>query len=348
MNYLFLFFSIQSVKMKNILLIGGAGYIGTVLSIHFLKKGYKITVLDNFIYNHQFAIHSYLGDPDYSFVYGDINVISDLEKASKSITDVILLSGLVGDPITRKYPKESEAINDSGLKKCVDFFDHKEIDRLVFISTCSNYGIIKENEVADETFELKPQSLYAKAKVNNEQYLLAKKGKVGYSGVILRFATAFGLSPRMRFDLTVSEFTRDIFLGKELVVFDENTWRPYCHVRDFAKLLDQVLNADTNLIDFQVFNAGGDVNNYTKQMIVEEVIKLIPNGKIRYSSNGSDSRNYKVSFLKVKSILDFEPSYSVPYGINELVEALKIGMYSDSSRDSNKYGNYEIRYQSHH
>ena len=333
--------------MKNILLIGGAGYVGTVLSSHFLKKGYKVTVLDNFIYDHQFSIQSYMGDPYYTFIYGDICNTEDLGKAAKGITDVILLSGLVGDPITKKYPKESEAINDIGVKNCIDFFNQKGIDKLVFISTCSNYGLIKENEVADENFELTPLSLYAKAKVSNEQYLLDNKGKVDYTGVVLRFATAFGLSPRMRFDLSVSEFTRDIFFGEELLVFDEHTWRPYCHVRDFAQLLDIVINTESPRVAFEVFNAGGDANNYTKKMIVDEILKYIPTGKVKYGTHGSDPRNYKVSFAKVKECtLGFEPKYTVKDGISELLEALKIGAYADSIEYKNRYGNYKIKYPS--
>jgi nucleoside-diphosphate-sugar epimerase len=332
--------------MKNILLIGGAGYVGNVLSSHFLKKGHKVTVLDNFVYEHQFAIQPYLGDPDYTFIYGDMCVTSNLEKASKGITDVILLSGLVGDPITKKYPKESQAINDIGVKKCIDFFNRKGIDRLVFISTCSNYGLIKENEVADENFELSPLSLYAEAKVSNERYLLSKKGKVDYTGIVLRFATAFGLSPRMRFDLSVSEFTRDIFFGEELLVFDEHTWRPYCHVRDFSQILDIAINADASKVSFEVFNAGGDMNNFTKKMIVDEILKQVPNGKVKFGTNGSDPRNYRVSFAKIRNILGFEPVYRVQDGIKELVEALKIGLYADSLKYKNKYGNYEIKYLS--
>ena len=330
--------------MKNILLIGGAGYVGTVLSSHFLKKGYKVTVLDNFVYDHQFSVLPYLGDPDYTFIHGDMCMAENLEKASNGITDVILLSGLVGDPITKKYPKESDIINDIGVKKCIDFFNRKGIDKLVFISTCSNYGLIKENEIADENFELSPLSLYAKAKVSNEQYLLAKKGKVDYTGVVLRFATAFGLSPRMRFDLTVSEFTRNIYFGEELLVFDENTWRPYCHIRDFAQLLEMVINSDANKVSFEVFNAGGDVNNFTKKMIVEEILKYLPKGRIKYGANGSDPRNYKVSFSKIRNTLGFEPVFTVQNGIKELVDALKIGAYADSLKEKNKYGNYEINY----
>jgi nucleoside-diphosphate-sugar epimerase len=331
--------------MKKILLIGGAGYVGSVLTSHLLKKGYAVTSLDYFIYNNQFAVLSYLGDPEYQFVYGDLCNTNHLNKASKNVTDVIILGGLVGDPITRKYPVESEAINDKGIKKCIDYFKNKSIDKLIFISTCSNYGLIKEDEVADESFRLTPLSLYAKAKVSNENYLLSQKPSVNYTGVILRFATAFGLSPRMRFDLTISEFTRDIFFGKELEVFDEHTWRPYCHLRDFARLLEIVLNAEKEKVYFEVFNAGADINNFTKKMIVDEILKYIPKGRVKYEKQGNDPRNYKVSFKKVKNILGFDPAFSIADGIKELVDTLKIGLYSDSIINRNKYGNYDIKYK---
>lgn len=330
--------------MKNILLIGGAGYVGSVLTSHLLKKGYTVSVLDNFVYQNQFTIQPYLGDPDYHFFYGDLCNSNDIAKASKDITDVVILGGLVGDPITKAYPNESEIINNKGVKTCIEYFKDKAINKLIFISTCSNYGLIKENEVADENFELSPLSLYAKAKVSNEQYLLSQKGIAKYTGVVLRFATAFGLSPRMRFDLSVSEFTRDLFFGEELLVFDEFTWRPYCHVRDFARLIEIVLNAEKDKVNFEVFNAGGDINNFTKKMIVEEIFKYIPEGKIKYGKQGSDPRNYKVSFMKVKEILGFEPEYRVNDGIKELVNAFKMGVYSDSLLNKNKYGNYKLTY----
>lgn len=329
---------------NRILLIGGAGYVGTVLSSHFLKRGYTVTVLDNFVYTNQFAVQSYIGDENYKFIHGDMNDSVKLEEAYQEGDAVIVLAGLVGDPITKKFPDESKVINEEGVRKCIDFFDDKNISNLVFISTCSNYGLIGENELADEEFELNPLSLYAKAKVGAEKYLLSKKGKVSYTATVLRFATAFGLSPRMRFDLSVSEFVKDLFNGEELVVFDEHTWRPYCHVRDFARLIDLVINAEKDKVDFEVFNAGGDKNNNTKKMIVDSILEFLPDAKVKYTDHGSDPRNYKVSFEKVKETLGFEPEYSVEAGIKELIEAMDFGMFEDANTNKNRYGNYNLEY----
>lgn len=331
--------------MKNVLLIGGAGYVGSIITSHFLREGYKVTVLDNFIYQNQFSIESFIGDPNYKFIKGDFSEKSSLEQASIGITDVVMLGGLVGDPITKSFPNESELINSIGVKNCIDYFDNKELDKFIFISTCSNYGLIKENELADENFELNPLSLYAKAKVSGELHLLSKKGKVNYTGVVLRFSTAFGLSPRMRFDLSVSEFVKELFHGNELLVFDEHTWRPYCHVRDFARLIDIVIQSPKSKVDFEIFNAGGEANNFTKKMIVDTIVKNIPHAKVKYGSNGSDPRNYKVSFAKVNNILNFKPNWTVEDGIKELINAFEIGLYSDVNENKNKYGNYQIDYK---
>ena len=329
--------------MKAVALIGGAGYVGSVLTQYFLKKGFKVKVLDNFIYGNQFSASSFLGDPDYSFTYGELSDHLALRKVTEGVDNVVILGGLVGDPITKKYPEKSNKINDIGIKKCIDFFDDKSLNKLVFISTCSNYGLIGEKELADEDFELNPLSLYAKAKVGGELHLMEKRGKVSYDGVVLRFATAFGLSPRMRFDLSISEFVRDLFFGEELLVFDEHTWRPYCHVRDFARLIDLVIHASSEKVAFEVFNAGGDLNNFTKKMIVDQIKQKLPESKIKFGVNGSDPRNYKVSFSKVKSRLGFEPEYSVEYGIQELIDALSLGLYKDSILNKNNYGNYVIQ-----
>ena len=299
--------------MQHILLIGGAGYIGTVLIDHFLRSGHRVRSLDLFLYKNNHCVLPYLGREGYESIYGDLCDASVLKKALEGITDVVLLAGLVGDPITKKYPEASQAINNAGIKNCINQLNGIGLEHLVFVSTCSNYGLIESDKLADEDSVLKPLSLYSKAKVATEQYIMSLKGKVDYTPTVLRFATAFGVSARMRFDLTVSEFTMELASGRELLVYDANTWRPYCHVRDFGRLIDKVIKAPAGLVAFEVFNAGGEVNNYTKQGIVDAILEQLPNAKVKYKEHGVDPRNYRVDFSKVKKIIAFETKYTIKY-----------------------------------
>jgi nucleoside-diphosphate-sugar epimerase len=328
--------------MKKIVIVGGAGYIGTVLTEHFLALGHQVISIDKFLYQNNFSIHSYVGNPNYKFLYADMNDDKITNDILKQATDVIILAGLVGDPITKKYPEIANQINDIGIKKFIDNCNNKGLDRLVFVSTCSNYGIIKENELADENFDLNPLSLYSKSKVAIENYILNLKGTVDYNPTILRFATAFGLSPRMRFDLTVSDFVKNLTSGNELIVYDAETWRPYCHVKDFAYLISTVLNAEVKKIYFETFNAGGDINNFTKKGIVYLILSKIPNAKVKYQDNGGDPRNYRVNFAKVKEILKFEPKFSVGNGVDELLYAIKNRIFDNPNNLQN--GNYKVFY----
>jgi nucleoside-diphosphate-sugar epimerase len=327
---------------KKILIVGGAGYIGTVITNYFLNQGHKVVSIDNFLYKNDYSIHSFLGNPNYRFYYGDLCNQNFVENILKDVSDIVLLAGLVGDPITKKYPDVAYKINDIGIKNFIKNCNGKGINRLIFVSTCSNYGLINENELADENYELKPLSLYSKSKVKIEKYILGLKNQVDYHPTILRFATAFGLSPRMRFDLTVSEFVRELANGKELLVYDAHTWRPYCHVLDFARLIEIVLDVDPKKVSFETFNAGGDVNNFTKKGIVDLILLKINDAKIKYQEHGSDPRNYKVNFSKVKKVLDFIPKYSVEYGVVELL--VSINNHAFDNLNNLDFGNYKINY----
>ena len=193
--------------MKKILIIGGAGYIGSVITDKLLSSGYKVRNLDNLLFNNEFSIKKYLNSENYDFFQGDLCSNKDLQKAIVGITDVIILAGIVGDPLSKKYPRETDQINEKGLINCLNFLSNQNLDKVIFVSTCSNYGVINDDEIADENYKLGPISLYAKSKVNIENFILSKKGEFNFSPVILRFSTAFGLSPRMRFDLTLNEFS---------------------------------------------------------------------------------------------------------------------------------------------
>jgi len=334
----------SSPNPRRILLYGGAGYIGSVVTNYLLNQGYQIRSFDRLLYENHCCVLPYLTHPQYEFIFGDIAEKSAMTNALEGVTDVVIFAGLVGDPITKKYPEVSERINTEGIQNIIQHLNNQNLTNVIFISTCSNYGLIKDTETADESFELKPLSLYAKAKVAMEKELLSLEGKVDYSPTILRFATAFGLSPRMRFDLTVNEFIREMYLGNELLVYDANTWRPYCHVQDFAKVIHEVLEAPQTQTAFEVFNAGGEMNNFTKQNIIDTIKTFFPNTPVKYQKHGTDPRNYRVNFQKIRKQLGFEPQYSIEDGVQELVASLQQKLFDRVEQQPNFYGNYSIKY----
>ncbi len=334
----------QGIERRKVAIFGGAGYIGTMLTDHLLQQGYAVKCLDLLLYNNERCVLPFLGRPNYEFAFGDMADRDFVAAGLEGVTDVVILAGLVGDPITKKYPEASQIINTDAIRQTIQDLNGKGLAKVIFVSTCSNYGLIEGDVLADELFPLKPLSLYAKAKVEMEQLLLAGQGKVDYCPTVLRFATAFGVSPRMRFDLTVNEFTRDMYLNKDLVVFDAETWRPYCHVRDFSILIQRTLEAPEERISFEVFNAGGEKNNFTKQMIVNAVKAKLPDAPVSYKEHGSDPRNYRVNFSKVRETLLFAPTYSVDDGIAELIHCLDQKFFLNVDAERNFYGNYEIDY----
>ena len=331
-------------KPRRVLIIGGAGYVGGPLTMRLLRAGYHVRNLDLLVYGHGAAMTGYLTHPLYEFIHGDLCSAQVLDRALEDVSDVIMLAGLVGDPVTTQYPDESRAINDIGIRSCIERLNGRGLNKVIFVSTCSNYGMIPEDELAAENHALTPLSLYAHAKVAVEQNILALKGTTDYHPTILRFATAFGLAPRMRFDLTVNQFVRDFYLYRKCDVYDAETWRPYCHVKDFASVMARVLGFPASEVSFEIFNVGGDVNNHTKQSIAELICRRLPGSRITYKENRRDRRNYKVSFQKLRSKLYFEPSHTVADGIDEIIWGLQSHLFDNVDCTPSYYGNYEVKY----
>lgn len=322
------------------LILGGAGYIGLAIASKLIKEKMNVTVADNLVYGNEFAVRPFLFDEQFKFKKYDYTKTSVKTLFEHDeYENVIMLAGLVGDPITKKYPKFSQEVNGAKLREVFNDLNETNIKKLIFTSTCSNYGLIGENETADEDHKLSPLSLYAQEKVNAEKYIIERANNFSYQSVILRFSTAFGCAPRMRFDLSVNEFVRDLFQESVLEVYDPDTWRPYCHVRDFGELIHLVINSKNEYFG-EVFNAGSDKNNATKRMIIENIQKYLPNSQVKYVDGGFDKRNYKVDFSKVKKHFDFEIKWTIDKGIEELIYNLKNGFYTRNEEFKNFYGNY--------
>jgi nucleoside-diphosphate-sugar epimerase len=322
--------------------IGGAGYIGSVLTRSLLAEGYKVRVLDNLLYDNGSSVTDLMDNRSFSFVNGDFGNNEILDRSLENISDVVLLAALVGDPICKKYPDLARKINSDYPKNLVQKLNIKNIDKFVFTSTCSNYGLRVDDSPANEESELNPLSLYAETKVEFEKYILDNISDLNFSPAILRLSTAFGMSDRMRFDLTISEFTKDLALGKELIVYDENTLRPYCNVSDISNAIFKIIEAPKEKVSGQVFNVGSDNNNYTKKMILKIIEKHLVNTNIIYKDGNFDPRNYRVSFDKINNILDFSTSYTVEDSIIQIINAIENNLFRDVEDRKNNYGNYTI------
>jgi nucleoside-diphosphate-sugar epimerase len=200
---------------------------------------------------------------------------------------------------------------------------------MVFASTCSNYGRMADPTVAvDETAELAPVSLYAEQKVEVETLLLSG-ATAPMAATCLRLATVYGVAARMRFDLTVNEFTRDLWADRDLEVFGEQFWRPYVHVRDAARAMAMVLDAGPEAMGGEVFNVGDSDENYRKLDLVEIITGQLGRGQVSYVHRNEDPRDYRVAFGKVHEQLGFEPSMRVPDGVREVAGALDEGAFED-------------------
>lgn len=325
-----------------VLVAGGAGYVGSVLCRALLARGYGVTVLDNFLYGHAMAAEGIYDEPGYRLVPGDLRDPAAVASALEGADHAVLLASLVGDPISKKYPALTRSVNGAGSEALFTALDAAGIDRFVFTSTCSNYGLREDNSLADETSELKPLSLYAETKVGFERFVLSRLNEAQSCPTLLRIATAFGMSPRMRFDLTVNEFGRAMAMQTPLDVYDKDTWRPYAHVRDIAAAIVRVLEAPRDTVRGEVFNVGSDANNYTKAMLVDEIARHV-DAPVRFVEKGADSRNYRVSFAKIRTQLGFEAQHSVAEFVPQLVAAVQAGLYAGADDLKTYYGNYQVR-----
>ncbi|MCB2211512.1 NAD(P)-dependent oxidoreductase [bacterium] len=324
--------------MKTVLVTGVAGYIGSVLARQLLDNGYKVLGVDALFFGGDAIIGMY-NHPNFSFRKGDVRDAALMQDAIKDSDAIVHLAAIVGDPACRQQPELARSINGDGSKQLFDLARKAgNIERFIFASTCSNYGKMEGDEYITETSALNPISLYAELKVEFEKHLMANPGgKDGMVATPLRFSTVYGLSPRVRFDLTVNEFTRDLSLGRTLKIFGEQFWRPYCHVEDLARSCIVVLEADRELVDGDVFGVGDTSENYQKKMLADEMAKIIPDAKIEYVKKDEDPRDYRVDFSKIRDRLGFTITKRVPDGIREIHEILRDGVISDP--DSTKFRN---------
>lgn len=324
-----------------ILIIGGAGYIGTHLIQVLLESGERVVVLDRLMYGSE-PIDKFMGNSNFSFLNGDATDISMLTKSMHGASAVVHLAGLVGDPacaVDENFTRHTNIVATRMVKQVAESMG---VHRLIFASSCSVYGVT-DHEI-DETGELNPVSLYARTKIDSEHELL-KTVSDDFIVTILRFATVFGDSLRPRFDLVANLFTAQAMNGEDLTVMGPSQWRPFIHVHDLARAIALTLKADPRKIQNQIFNVGDERLNMTI-MDLANTVKHVANELGRHPNiivkelDISDRRNYAVSFQKIFNRLGFRASIMMEDGVLEMAKRSLSNDYGDYK--SEKFSNVKI------
>ena len=296
-----------------ILVTGGAGYCGSLLVPELLRLGHRVRVLDNLIYN-QVSLLPFFIEENFEFVKGDIRDFEAVKKAVDGVDIIIHLAAIVGEPACRKDPRMAEDINHGGTVN-VDKARHKS-QKIIYASTGSVYGALKDT--CTEESPLNPVSIYGVTKLCAENQLMTSGNAIAF-----RFATAFGLSSRMRLDLLPNDFTFQAVKNGGLFLFQKDFRRTFIHVKDMIRSYIFAVNNFDGLRD-EAYNVGSETMNYTKEEIALAIKKKIDYALI-FQDKGTDpdKRDYEVSYQKIRA-KGFETTISLEQGIEELIRGYQM------------------------
>ena len=319
-------------KIKTVLVTGGAGYVGAILTPLLLKEGYRVRVLDLFIYGEQ-VLESSKNNANLEMIKGDIRDTALLKKSLAGCDAVIHLACISNDPSFELDPSLARTINYDAFIPLVDIAKDSGVSRFIYASSSSVYGVREELNVTEE-LELKPLTDYSKYKAMCEDELLKRKAP-GFTVLTLRPATVCGYSPRLRLDLSVNILTSHAINKGKITVFGGNQLRPNFHVRDCAELYVKCLELPEAKIDGKIFNAG--YQNLTIMRIAELVQEIIGKNVSIETTPTNDNRSYHISSEKIKKELGYEPRYSIEDAVKELKEAFETGKVKDPLTNSLYY-----------
>ncbi len=328
--------SSQPTRPKNIVVIGGAGYIGSSLLAKLLDRGYKVRLVDSFMFGEE-PISGLIGHPNLQVVRADFRQIDKIVESMYGMDAVVHLGAIVGDPacaLDEDFTLEVNLMATRMIAECAKGFG---IERFIFASTCSVYGA--SDEVLDERSALNPVSLYARSKIACEKILLHMADD-RFKPTILRFGTVYGLSGRTRFDLVVNLLTAKAIVDGKITVFGEDQWRPFVHVDDAAAAISYALDARIDTVGSDIFNVGSEEGNMTLGEMGRLIHRLVPTAELIMTGSDGDRRNYRVDFSKIRNRLDFRCEWSVEGGIKQVIAAFDAGRVRDYT--ASEYSNVKF------
>jgi len=301
------------MKSERVLVTGGAGYVGSVLVPYLLASGYQVRVLDSLMHGIGGLLEQFNSD-DFEFVKGDVRDASAVKKAAEDVDYVVHLAAMVGYPICKQNPDEAMAVNAGGTQVVASEVPKKV--PIIFASTGSCYGNLEE--VCKEDLPLQPKTLYAKSKMLAEQHL-QKRGNF----VIYRFATGYGISPRLRLDLMINDFVYKAVKEKNLVVYERQFQRTFIHVCDMARAFYYAVESFDRVKD-EVYNVGSEGMNLTKEYIARLIREKTPY-YLHFADFGKDEdvRNYEVSYAKINNA-GWETIISLERGVEQLIKLFRV------------------------
>jgi nucleoside-diphosphate-sugar epimerase len=310
---------------RRILVIGGAGYLGSVLVHQLLDRGYGATVFDSLMYGDE-SIQDLLSHPRFRLVRADLRDTEQVRTASSDADAVVHLGALVGDPACALDTELAREINLQATELVATIARGLGIRRFIFASTCGAYGA--SDGLVDEESPLEPVSLYAQTKVDAEALLLSMTDR-SFRPIIFRFGTFYGASSRARFDLVVNLLVANAVVEKRITISGGSAWRPFIHVADGAEAIIRCLEEPEDMLRHQVFNVGSDEGNHTLGAIGDIVAAAVPGVRIDVVDGEKGAANYRVSFTRVREELGFVPSRTVADGVAEIKSALEKGAIRD-------------------
>jgi nucleoside-diphosphate-sugar epimerase len=335
---------------RHILITGGAGYIGSALTGSLLRRGDWVTVVDDLLFGGE-SLLAYLAHSRFHFVRADVceaGVISQAARVAKArgappFSAIVHLAAIVGFPACQAAGRDIVwRTNVNATKRVFEEANGLGVERLLFSSTYSVYGVADEGELVTEESLLSPQSLYAETKIAAEEFLRGASQAAHCAPMIYRFATLYGASPRMRFDLIINQFVMEAFTRGELVIYQRGYSRSFVHIRDVIEGIVVGLEADEGLVRGQIYNLGDEDGNYTKDEIVALIKQNLPETRVQHKdlAFGGDMRDVGVSYNKIKKQLGFQTRWTVEDGIQEIIHILQTGLIKNPS--SERYRNAEF------